>query len=736
MLQRLKLKNFKKHTDTDVEFKPGLNGIIGPNYRGKTTILYGILYALGGATAVPSKNLQTNGTNTGFGVEMWFELHGTDYRVLRTKSKAELHRHLNVLNEDGTAEEMIANGTTEVNRQIAELLGMNIKRFRELKWARQGRTEAILTLGATQLFNIVSDLTGVNEVNSAIEKLDDMRKKSRGALEVLPIRDLPHLEAKKNTAVAEAFAAEAAFVKVTAQVVKTKELVTVAEENVTTLEATMAHYVETNRAFNSWKEKETELSTKVTETALVLKAAKKVVVDGDLEIKVPAWSDRADELNIASGALRTLRKSLPEVQEKADKAAAALLIQVNTAKALGEKEVKVPKGTPNVEALLSTRAECTSRIEELGRTVTALNQSLTGAVCPECERPFDNDEHDYEAWATGQKSKIDEAEKEIAYNNDTVLPKINEQLAQRRAVDKHDVELSDCNVKMTQAKVAHEEAVAALDKLQTEIAGMMTAEAIAAELAEVNEKFRAGNDALNALKTAEKRALDAYNDHVEFQAKEKPATPPKKVPIRIEEVAQAKLSLTAVKTQLTGLQEAQMEATRVSSAARNAESNAIELLETATADNEKLVAIENRLNVANTLDKYLRENRDSFTSSVWSQFMAQASMFASTCTGGAIEEIDRDEETGQFRFKENDEWLPIDDASGCQQAVMGMAVQEALSDAAKCPLDILLADEISGSMDATHSAAIMTLLASSGKQVITVSHEEIDNSFFNHVISL
>jgi DNA repair exonuclease SbcCD ATPase subunit len=58
MIHSLKLRNFKKHSALDIEFTTGLNGIFGPNYTGKTTILYGILYALGGASHVPGTNIQ------------------------------------------------------------------------------------------------------------------------------------------------------------------------------------------------------------------------------------------------------------------------------------------------------------------------------------------------------------------------------------------------------------------------------------------------------------------------------------------------------------------------------------------------------------------------------------------------------------------------------------------------------------------------------------------------------
>src|SRR5206468_10560580 len=48
-LLRLRLVNFRQHDDTELEFGPGITGIIGPNGSGKTTILEAIAWALYGA---------------------------------------------------------------------------------------------------------------------------------------------------------------------------------------------------------------------------------------------------------------------------------------------------------------------------------------------------------------------------------------------------------------------------------------------------------------------------------------------------------------------------------------------------------------------------------------------------------------------------------------------------------------------------------------------------------------
>ena len=72
MLISLTLHNFKKHEYLSVDFTGGTNGVYGHNYRGKTTILNGILFALGGTSHVPGKRLERRNSTGKFGAELTF----------------------------------------------------------------------------------------------------------------------------------------------------------------------------------------------------------------------------------------------------------------------------------------------------------------------------------------------------------------------------------------------------------------------------------------------------------------------------------------------------------------------------------------------------------------------------------------------------------------------------------------------------------------------------------------
>ena len=145
--------------------------------------------------------------------------------------------------------------------------------------------------------------------------------------------------------------------------------------------------------------------------------------------------------------------------------------------------------------------------------------------------------------------------------------------------------------------------------------------------------------------------------------------------------------------------------------------------------------MKNRNGAAKTLQKYLRGNRDRYISSVWDLFLTSASEFASNCTDGKISNIFR-AEGGTFHFTEDEHAMSMRDASGAQEAIMGIAVQSALAESAQCPLDVLLVDEPTADMDAEHSLAVAGMLSTKGRQVIAISHREMDASICNNVITM
>ena len=109
---------------------------------------------------------------------------------------------------------------------------------------------------------------------------------------------------------------------------------------------------------------------------------------------------------------------------------------------------------------------------------------------------------------------------------------------------------------------------------------------------------------------------------------------------------------------------------------------------------------------------------------IWEHLLASASTLCRDTTSGAISALERN--GSSFTYLEDGESMPIPSASGAQKSLMGLALKVSLAGGVPDSLNCLLLDEVTDSMDETHSLAVTSLLGSLGPQVISISHRDLD----------
>ncbi|BCW95855.1 MAG: hypothetical protein KatS3mg018_1337 [Fimbriimonadales bacterium] len=182
-LLALELENFRQYAHAQIAFESGVTAIVGANGAGKTTLLEAILWALYGARAARegAETLRFLWSQGGakVRVQLEFELGNRSYRVRRTPTDAELAQ----LNTDG-GWLPLARGTSAVNRQVEQLLGMNHLQFQTSFCARQKELE-FLGYTPQKRREEISRMLGYERVGEAVEAIGRAERELKASVEGL-----------------------------------------------------------------------------------------------------------------------------------------------------------------------------------------------------------------------------------------------------------------------------------------------------------------------------------------------------------------------------------------------------------------------------------------------------------------------------------------------------------------------------------------------------------------------
>lgn len=151
MLNKIKLTNFRRHTDATFTFTQGLNVLRAANENGKTTLLEAVAYAFFGTKALRTslddavswgEELRT------LKVELDVTVGGRDLTFVRSKNGAEVR----------AGDQVLVNGQNEVSVFAAKMLNADLGLAQQLMLAGQMGLRGILTAGPKATGALIEDL--------------------------------------------------------------------------------------------------------------------------------------------------------------------------------------------------------------------------------------------------------------------------------------------------------------------------------------------------------------------------------------------------------------------------------------------------------------------------------------------------------------------------------------------------------------------------------------------------
>ena len=180
-LDRLRLRNFRQHADTEIELRSGVTGIIGPNGAGKSTLLEAIAWAIYGAPAARGTNetirFARAEPRSPVRVELEFGLAGHDYRVARTLSGADVY-------VDGD-ERAVATTIRGASDYLQQRLGMTRDEFFNTYFTGQKELQFLAQMGPTERGRFLAQVLGYERLRLAQERARARRNDLRHEIDGL-----------------------------------------------------------------------------------------------------------------------------------------------------------------------------------------------------------------------------------------------------------------------------------------------------------------------------------------------------------------------------------------------------------------------------------------------------------------------------------------------------------------------------------------------------------------------
>ena len=779
-LLRLKLQNFRQHELTDIHFDRGLTGIVGPNGAGKTTLLEAIAYALYGVpgTRGVKETLRRRKAppRSRFEVLLEFALGSHRYSLVRTANNAELKQD----------DQVIANSTGAVTERITALLGMRRDEFFNTYFTGQKELAVMAAMGRTERAQFLSRVMGYDRLRDAQDRLRQERSALKSQLTGIEqgLADPQALEVALTAAVSaldaargERLAALGREREASARMAGLTPGWTAARERRTAWEAldgerrlvekrvavARAQFQALDQQLAAALKAQTrlgELGTVIADWTTL--AAERVLLEAaavayTARSRTVARRDQARQRLTELDAQLLLLPDAARAQELATGRVTAVAAREATEQEAAERR---KRWTEDVQEARTKLAAFRERYRELKDQRDLIASQGAEGICPTCGRPLGDSFTGMLALLTRQ---LEEVQTDGTYFGQRVtqLTELPQELkdldAERQRLEQElrraTEALGQAQAQVRQRQEIESERVRLTEegaRLDIELAGPAGTydaarhEQVRTRLAEL-EVSRREHDQLTGVATRAEGLVGeaAVAEQLASTAEAELAALDQRLAALGWDAAMFAALEAAVREAELALQSAQFAVSGAAVALERAE----ELREAALARQadratkaELARALGDEINLVEELDRAFSDLRTELNLQLRPDLQESASQLLHELTAGRYDDLELDESYVPT-IVEDGEAKPV--ISGGEEDVVNLAMRLAISqmiaERAGKPLSLLVLDEIFGSLDEEHRAAVLALLRALSDrfpQVILITHVEGMHDAFDRVMRM
>ena len=781
IIHRLRLLNFRQHESTELVFGSGLTGIVGPNGAGKTTLLEAVAWAMYGMAAARGnrETIRRRGAppRSRVEVELDFSLGAHNYRILRSLGGAELYQD----NEPAP----IANSIGSVTERVTRLMGMSRDEFFNTYFTGQKELAVMAAMTASERATFLSRVLGYERLRVGQDRLKVERASLRAQLDTLRsgLPDPEVLEAAAKAA-AERLATADARVKLARKQVKVAESkaaelgprwetaqqqkvaaaalesdLRLAQQVMETTRQTVTRLAADLTAAEAAAQRMKELAAALAPRAALREEAGALTRDAEGNARRAALGAQRKELTQRRAELAKQVEKAPEAESLERAQGTVVTVRGALDFSLEALEARRTLWVQDAQAATTKREGLADQYRELVEQRERIVDAGQEGACPTCARPL------------GQEFEsvlgvLDRQIEEVTFNGSfykqrieqlkDVPPEVTQLEEQMQGLKRQLEEATAAQARLTAslAEAARwREEVQKLDArlrgIEADLAALPGTvydqarhELVQAELKRLDplalelERQRVGADRVPLLReqktSADTASLEAESRHAGIRTALAALRFSEEGFRTVErawrelETARQSAALTVVRDEgeVTAAQEATVHAARrIEDRARRArEADAVALA----------------LRTNQELDHALGDLRNELNATLRPDLSELASVFLRDLTNGRYTELELDEDYVTTLL---DEGEPKGVISGGEEDVANLALRLAISqmiaERAGQPLSLLILDEIFGSLDEDHRAAVVELLRSLADrfpQVILITHIDSVRDGFDRTV--